>query len=147
MSDGGAPARRAARLVPQQAPEPVGEAEEMEIRREVFLAEERARAGETAAAETLAYEVTPAAVSEAVWGKPKSLAVAYALWLFLGLFGGHRFYLGRYITGALQAVLGLVSWGLLAFEYYPAFIGMALALTWMSADAYFVRKMHARPPR
>lgn len=146
VSDGGGTARRSASFGLRAEAEPAGETEELAVRREAFLAEEHARGVAPGADETLAYEVTPAAVSEAVWGKPKSLAVAYGLWLFLGLFGAHRFYLGRYFTGALQAVLGVASWSLLSFEYYPAFIGMALALIWMSADAYFVRKMHARPP-
>jgi len=34
--------------------------------------------------------------------KKKSKGVAYALWLFLGLFGGHRFYLGHIGVGVLQ---------------------------------------------
>jgi TM2 domain-containing membrane protein YozV len=135
-----APSRRAALV----APEPP-DIDEAALRRAAFLAEERAHAEPTP--ETLAFEVTPAAVSEAVWGKPKSLAIAYALWLVLGIFGAHRFYLERYISATLQAALGAASWALLAAEYYPAFVGMAVALLWMSADAYFVRAMHARPPR
>jgi len=146
VSDGGISARRAVLLGLAAAPAEAREADDSTARRAAFVAEERARA-EPPAAETLAYQVTPAAVSAAVWGKPKSLAIAYALWLVLGLAGAHRFYLGRYVSGALQATLGLGSWGLLAAEYYPAFAGMALALAWMSADAYFVRRMHARPPR
>jgi TM2 domain-containing membrane protein YozV len=34
----------------------------------------------------------------------KSLQTAYLLWLFLGLVGGHRFYLGRWLTGGLYAI-------------------------------------------
>ena len=32
-------------------------------------------------------------------GVKKSTPIAYILWLFLGLFGGHRFYLGTVTTG------------------------------------------------
>jgi len=39
--------------------------------------------------------------------RPKSLAFAYFLWLFLGVFGAHRFYLGRWFTGFLY----LISYG------------------------------------
>ncbi len=146
VSDGGIASRRATLLGLESATKPIGETDQMAARRAAFVADERARA-ETPAAETLAYEVTPAAMSEAVWGTPKSLAVAYALWLVLGIAGAHRFYLGRPITGALQAVLGAGSWALLATtEYYPAFAGMAAALLWLSADAYLIRRMHTRPP-
>jgi len=134
-----APSRRAALVAPALVA-----LDEAALRRAAFIAEERARA--EPAAETMAFEITPAAVSEAVWGTPKSLPIAYALWLVLGIFGAHRFYLGRYLTGAIQAVLGAASWALLAAQYYPAFLGMAAALLWLSADAYFVRAMHARPP-
>ena len=34
----------------------------------------------------------------------KSLAVAYVLWFFFGLFGVHRFYLGNWFTGTLYAL-------------------------------------------
>ena len=36
--------------------------------------------------------------------KTKSKGMAYALWLFLGLFGGHRFYLGDISKGFLQLI-------------------------------------------
>jgi hypothetical protein len=32
---------------------------------------------------------------------PKSVGVAYVLWFFLGLFGGHRFYIGKIGTAIL----------------------------------------------
>lgn len=39
--------------------------------------------------------------------RPKSLAVAYVLWLLLGLLGGHRFYLGNPLVGiAMLLTLG-----------------------------------------
>ena len=55
----------------------------------------------------------------------KSLLVSYLLWFFLGYVGGHRFYLGRPISGfimlALSAVtllLTFVSFGLLGFLWF-----------------------------
>ena len=36
---------------------------------------------------------------------PRSLTLAWALWLPGGLAGLHRLYLGRYVTGAIQALL------------------------------------------
>src|SRR5207237_4907228 len=51
---------------------------------------------------------------------------AYAIWFFLGLAGGHRFYLRRPITGAVQALLFLSCIGAVAiFQYYQAFAGLA----------------------
>lgn len=42
-----------------------------------------------------------------VYEYKKSMCVAYVLWFFLGLFGGHRFYLRRWCT----AVLWLLTLG------------------------------------
>jgi len=47
--------------------------------------------------------------------QPKSLLLAYVLWFFLGLFGGHRFYLGKWFTGFIYAIsFGCygIGWGL-----------------------------------
>ena len=40
----------------------------------------------------------------------KSQGVAYLLWLFLGGFGGHRFYLGRTGSAVFQLILGVLGW-------------------------------------
>ncbi len=47
-----------------------------------------------------------------------SLFVAYMLWLFLGFFGAHRFYLGRIGTGLFYALTGggfFFGW---AFDFF-----------------------------
>lgn len=41
--------------------------------------------------------------------KEKNMCIAYVFWFFLGVFGGHRFYLERWCT----AVLWLLTGGLL----------------------------------
>lgn len=60
----------------------------------------------------------------------KSIVVAYLLWFFLGMFGVHRFYLGRTGSGLLLLLLTLVS-GVL----YIVIVGMILmgipALWWL----------------
>lgn len=43
----------------------------------------------------------------------KSVTTAYLLWFFLGLFGGHRFYLGKTGSGVLFLLTGgvvFVGW-------------------------------------
>jgi hypothetical protein len=42
-------------------------------------------------------------------GQQKSMVLAYLLWLIVGAFGGHRFYLGRIKTGIALAVLLVLS--------------------------------------
>ncbi len=36
----------------------------------------------------------------------RSILVAYVLWFFLGYFGAHRFYCGKYITGIIWFCTG-----------------------------------------
>nr|MBP3724092.1 TM2 domain-containing protein [Campylobacter sp.] len=40
---------------------------------------------------------------------PLELNKAYLFWAFLGIFGGHRFYLGKFISGLFQAICGVVT--------------------------------------
>ncbi|MDE0573485.1 TM2 domain-containing protein [Demequina sp. B12] len=40
--------------------------------------------------------------------KPKSLAVAYLLWFFLGILGIHQFYMGKVGRGVLYLFTGAV---------------------------------------
>lgn len=44
----------------------------------------------------------------------KNMVVAYILWYFLGLFGGHRFYMGRTGTAVTQLILSITVIGLIA---------------------------------
>jgi TM2 domain-containing membrane protein YozV len=73
----------------------------------------------------------------------KSLLVAYLLWFFLGYVGGHRFYLGRPVSGlvmlalsAVVLVLTFVSFGFLSFLW--AIVGL-----WWLIDALFIPGMAA----
>lgn len=74
---------------------------------------------------------------------PRSLKLAYALWLVLGIAGVHRLYLGRTLSGAIQ---GAICAGCLAatwMQYYQAFAGLAICWLWMFADGIRLKKMHA----
>lgn len=118
-------------------------------RRQAFVAAERARAGDMAPTETM-----PAASEEAIKAilagealvappTDRSLKLAYALWFLTGLFGGHRFYLRRPLTGAVQA---LIFFGICAFaallQYYWAFAGLGVSWLWMLADGLLLKHLH-----
>lgn len=36
----------------------------------------------------------------------RSILIAYLLWFFFGVFGVHRYYCGRYITGTIWLLTG-----------------------------------------
>jgi TM2 domain-containing membrane protein YozV len=119
-----------------------------EQRRAAFLAGERARSAPQAGAEELPAAETEAALAalRAESAPPptdRSLKAAYAIWFFLGLGGGHRFYLRRPITGAVQALLFLGCVGAVAFfQYYEAFAGLALSWLWYLADGIRLKQLH-----
>lgn len=125
-------------------------------RRAAFLAQERARAeGESRVADTDVFpacdpvtsladrvEFVEKTVREPVG--PRSLPLTWALWFPWGLAGAHRLYLGRYASGAIQAVLFLACvTAVFGFQIYPAFAGLILSWLWMLVDGLKLRQMHA----
>jgi TM2 domain-containing membrane protein YozV len=69
----------------------------------------------------------------------KSLSLAYALWLFFGIIGLHRFYLERPGTATLQILMfiaGLVS--TLEILRYGLFAILAL---WVIRDAFVIPRL------
>lgn len=149
-SAGAISARRAA-LLGGEPRQPVQATDDGAARRAAFLAEERARSGPAAATLPMPSDEAVRAVmtGEAAEFTPtdRSLRTAYLLWFCLGLAGGHRFYLRRPLTGALQAALFLGCWGATLLEYYQAFAGLGLSCLWMVADGFLVRRMHERSGR
>ena len=134
-------------------------------RRAAFLAQERARAdGESRAVDTDVFPAPDAVTTiadriefvdrpkkvRAPVG-PRSLTLAWALWLPWGLAGAHRLYLGRYLTGAIQAVIFIACVvAVFGFQLYPAFAGLVLSWLWMFVDGLKLKQMHAEavgPPR
>lgn len=113
------------------------EIDENALRRAAFVAEERARAKAPAAAEVETLAAAPLAPPD------RSLKTAYILWFCAGLFGGHRFYLRRPITGALQAALFLAAWAAAVAEYYAGFGVVALSCLWLIVDGLLMRGLHA----
>ena len=132
VSDDGAaatPSRRAAFLASAQA------RGDRAAETEVFPAPARAEpAGER--------EPEPPAKARQPVG-PRSLTIAYALWLVLGIAGIHRLYLGRTTSGALQASICAGCFAATWMQYYQAFAGLAICWLWMFADGIQLKKMHA----
>jgi TM2 domain-containing membrane protein YozV len=124
----------------------------IQSRRAAFLASERSRgdrAAETevfpapARAEPAAErEPEPPAKAREPVG-PRSIKIAYALWLVLGIAGVHRLYLGRTRSGALQAAICAGCFAATWMQYYQAFAGLAICWLWMFADGIQLKKMHA----
>lgn len=157
--DIGAPAQRRAALVAHQPRsfQPIADAapsEDPEARRAAFLTQERARRSfEVDAASPIpAAEIEEAAAvlraDPAVPPTDRSLKSAYLIWFFLGLAGGHRFYLRRPLTGALQALLLVGCAGAVGiFQYYQAFAGLGLSWLWYLADGIRLKRLYEQSGR
>ncbi len=66
----------------------------------------------------------------------KSMAVSYLLWLFLGGFGAHRFYLGQ--TGTAVAMLVLSIVGVLTAIVGVGFLLLIPVWIWLLVDAFLI---------
>ncbi len=52
--------------------------------------------------------------------QPKDIRVAYLVLLFLGLVGGHHFYLGNLVRGVLHLLIGMTGLVLFVYGFVPA---------------------------
>lgn len=59
----------------------------------------------------------------------KNAIIAYVLWYFLGMFGGHRFYMKRIGTAVAQLILTLTV------------VGMIVTSIWWIVDAFILYSM------
>lgn len=64
-----------------------------------------------------------------VKSRGKSMVVAYLLWYFLGMFGGHRFYLGRKGSAITQLILTITI------------LGVIVTGIWWIVDAFLTHQM------
>ena len=81
-------------------------------------------------------------IEQRVTNEAKSTGAAYLLWFFLGGLGGHRFYLGRVVSGILMLLLFVFGWILL-----PVGVGVFLLILvglWALVDAFLIPGMIQR---
>lgn len=78
-------------------------------------------------------------VEQRLTNEKKSLAVAYILYFFLGSFGGHRFYLGRFGTAIMQMLLFLLATATAIILI--GYIFFAIWGLWMLYDLFFIPAM------
>jgi len=82
----------------------------------------------------------------------KSLALAYLAWLFFGVFGAHRFYLGRRKTAFAMLALsigpvvvgffmGLFDFGSADIELGLSRVTWAILAIWMVVDIFLIPGM------
>ena len=94
------------------------------------------------------HERRPKPKAKAKATTPRSLLLAYLLWLILGLAGAHRFYLRRYVTGFLFLALFLTQ-GYLPEESAAMTVATLLLVLWI-IDAFrlpsMVRKLNPPEP-
>jgi TM2 domain-containing membrane protein YozV len=128
-----APSRRAAFGARNPDHFEAAEIDEAALRRAAFLAGERAREDPPAG---------PAAPAAPIAPTDRSLKTAYILWFATGLAGGHRFYLRRPLTGALQAMTFAAGWGAAIAEYYAGFGLVGLSCLWLLADGLLIARLH-----
>ena len=106
-----------------------------------FVAQERSNAA--ADVSTLAWN-TP--ISGRSWNR--SRLIAYLLWFFWRA-RGHRIYCGRYISGALQAIIEVVATSVMVIS--PDNVGtwgplLLILCVWFLFDAFLIPGMCRKPP-
>lgn len=69
----------------------------------------------------------------------KSTGVAYLLWFFLGVFGGHRFYLGQTGTAVAQLIICVLGW--LTLIVGVGMLLLAIIGVWVLVDAFLIPGM------
>ncbi|ABK83344.1 NINE protein [Campylobacter fetus] len=65
----------------------------------------------------------------------RNIYIAYALWFFLGGFGAHRIYCGKFLSGLLQLLLFWI--GSLTAIFLVGYIFLAIWGIWWLADLFF----------
>ena len=80
--------------------------------------------------------MTDAAMMMRYDANKKSLLAAYLLWWFLGMFGGHRFYLGR--VGSAVAMLSITLCSFFLMFVLIGFLTIWITFIWWVVDAFLI---------
>jgi TM2 domain-containing membrane protein YozV len=72
----------------------------------------------------------------------KSGLIAYLLWFFVGMFGGHRFYLGSTGPAIAQLVITLIS--IVLCLVMVGIVGLLAVGIWVFIDAFLIPGMVQR---
>tara|TARA_Y100000588_G_scaffold58958_1_gene57619 strand:+ start:40918 stop:41316 length:399 start_codon:yes stop_codon:yes gene_type:complete len=68
----------------------------------------------------------------------KNLVLAYVLWFFFGMIGGHRFYLGKIKSGVTMLLLTVVGW--VTSVILVGFLFLFVTGIWWLIDIYYTNK-------
>lgn len=71
--------------------------------------------------------------------QPKSMGVAYALLIFLGQLGMHRFYLNRPGSGIAQFLLAVAGWATVVFVI--GVVPLIILWVWLIVDLFTTASM------
>ena len=118
-------------------------------RRAAFIAEERARAGNTAAAPAPgAPPDLGFSTARPIYFREKSMGMAYLLWFLLGGIAVHRFYLGFTASAVIQLMMAPLGYAMLIGKSPLGLLILGAAWLWILGDAFvipsMVRKANAR---
>jgi TM2 domain-containing membrane protein YozV len=136
-----APTGRRAQFLATAAPAAANADDELALRREAFLAEERERSGRAEKADPIESAERAKKAGLPSFPGRKSLSVAYSLWFFLWVISAHRFYVGRWITGIVQTVLWYVSMMFWMAGHDLALYPLMTGLTWIVIDLFLIPGM------
>lgn len=78
-------------------------------------------------------------IEERAKNDSKNIAVTYALWFFVGMFGAHRFYM-KQKHAVTQLVLSIV--GLVTSPFLVGIIPLLIVMVWMIFDAIKIPQWH-----
>jgi TM2 domain-containing membrane protein YozV len=78
-------------------------------------------------------------IEQRVTNEAKSIGAAYLLWLFFGMLGGHRFYLGKIGTAIVQLLMSVIGW--LTVVVGIGFVILAIEGIWVLIDAFLIPGM------
>ncbi|MFT3689278.1 TM2 domain-containing protein [Paenirhodobacter sp.] len=84
-------------------------------------------------------------IEQRIANEKKSALVAYLLWFFLGFFGAHRFYLGRWVSGLVM--LALFGIGSALAVVLVGYLPLAVVAVWWVIDALLIPGMIGRDVR